>query len=239
MKIAVISDIHANLEAFKSVLKFIKSKKISKIICLGDVIGYGPRPNECVEFARKNCEICLMGNHDHAVLGLTDIYYFNQYAKEAVLWTRRKLSTHNKAYLENLPFSYEMGDALFVHSTPIEPKEWNYIFSEQEARQNLDQVEQSLAFVGHSHIPVIFSYENGAFLEDEVELDVNKDRYVINVGSIGQPRDGDPRSCFVIYDDETHTVQYIRVDYPKKKTYQEIIDNQLPPFLAMRLLAGQ
>lgn len=239
MRIAVISDIHSNLEALKTALSFLKTKNISRIICLGDVIGYGPRPNECVELVKANCAVCLMGNHDHAVLGLTDIYYFNQYAKEAILWSRRKLSVYNKAYLENLLFTYVMDKTLFVHSTPIDPEEWHYIFSDYEARQNLDQIEHRLVFVGHSHIPVIYSYNKGAFLESAVKLDLENDRYVVNVGSIGQPRDGDPRSCFVIFDDAENTIEYVRAEYPVKKTYQEIIDQKLPPFLAMRLLAGQ
>jgi diadenosine tetraphosphatase ApaH/serine/threonine PP2A family protein phosphatase len=142
-----------------------------------------------------------MGNHDHAVLGLTDIYYFNQYAKETVLWTQRKLSVYNKGFLENLSFTYETDEALFVHSTPVDPEEWHYIFSEYEARQNLNQIPHRLVFVGHSHIPVVFSYNKGSFVESRIQLDLEKDRYIINVGSIGQPRDGDPRSCFVIYDD--------------------------------------
>jgi len=239
VKIAVISDIHSNLEAFHTVLTFLKSEKISTIICLGDVIGYGPNPNECVELVKTHCQQCLMGNHDHAVLGMTDIYYFNQYAKEAVLWTRRELSTYNKAYLGNLVFTSEMGDIFFVHSTPIDPEEWHYIFSEYEARQNLNYIKHRLVFVGHSHIPVVFSYNGGPLMERQLKLDLEKDRYIVNVGSIGQPRDGDPRACFVLYDDQENTLEYVRLEYPVTKTYQQIIAKKLPPFLAMRLLAGQ
>ncbi len=239
MKYAVISDIHANLEALQSVLKYILSKNIHKIYCLGDIVGYGPRPNECVELVRKRCEFCLMGNHDHAVLGLTDIYYFNQYAKEAVLWTRKAITQHNKAYLENLPFTQETDTVFFVHSTPLEPAEWHYIFSDRDAQQNFKNVSQPITFIGHSHIPVIFSYHRGTFYDDTIKLDLTNDRYIVNVGSVGQPRDGDPRACFVIIDEEKSTLDYVRLDYPVKKTYQEIMDNNLPPFLAMRLLAGQ
>lgn len=239
MKYAIISDVHANLEALQIALKYIHSKKISQIICLGDIVGYGPRPNECMELIKKHAQICLMGNHDHAVLGLTDIYYFNQYAKEALLWTRRQLLQYNKAYLENLPFSAKLNNLLFVHSTPIEPQEWHYIFSEQEARSNLDIVQEPLVFIGHSHIPVIFSYNNGAFYTEKVALNLQEDRYIVNVGSIGQPRDGDPRACFILYDEETASIEFVRLEYPVKETYRQIIDSKLPPFLAMRLLAGQ
>ena len=238
MKIAVISDIHANLEALKTALTYIQSQPIEQIICLGDVVVYGPRPNECVEFVRESCAHCLMGNHDHAVLGLTDVYYFNEYAREAVLWSRDQLTPANTAYLDNLPFTHEVGNILFVHSSPQQPDEWHYIFYDHEARQNLDQIRQRLVFVGHSHIPTVYSYNEGEFLQERFLLDLKNDRYIVNVGSIGQPRDGNPKACFVIYDTDSALLEYVRLEYPVKVTYQDIIDRQLPAFLAMRLLSG-
>jgi predicted phosphodiesterase len=239
VKIAVISDIHANLEALKTTLNYLHSQKITRIICLGDVVGYGPRPNECIELVKLHCEKCLMGNHDHAVLRLTDIHYFNQYAKEAILWTRRQLTHIHKAFLDNLPFTYETADTLFVHSTPVEPKEWHYIFSETDVRQNFEHVPHRLIFIGHSHIPVIFSRQKGIIKETSLQLDLANDRYIINVGSVGQPRDGDPRASLVIYDDQKRTLEYVRLPYPIEITSQEIINHNLPRFLAMRLFAGQ
>lgn len=239
MKVAIISDIHANLEAFQTVLTYLQAKNISEIICLGDIIGYGPRPNECVELVKTHCQTCLMGNHDHGVLELTDIHAFNQYAQDALLWTRRHLFQHHKAYLENLPFSFAMEEVLFVHSTPLQPEEWHYIFTAEEARQNLQGIHHRLVFIGHSHIPMIFSEQGGVIEAGRLQLNLEKDRYIVNVGSVGQPRDGDPRACFVIFERDTHTVEYVRLQYPVEKTYQEILESQLPPFLAMRLLAGQ
>ncbi|MEJ2636790.1 MAG: metallophosphoesterase family protein [Calditrichia bacterium] len=238
MKIAVISDIHSNLAALTEALNFIRKEQVDKIVCLGDVVGYGPRPNECVELVRENCQICLMGNHDHAVLGLTDTYHFNQYAREAVNWTRRTLTIYNKAYLENLPFSHHENELLYVHSTPVNPEEWHYILSEYEAKQYLNKLTQRICFVGHSHIPVIFSAQKGSFYEEETELDYKNSKYIINVGSVGQPRDGDPRLCFVLFDTESGLFKYVRLEYPVQETYDEILENKLPPFLAMRLLAG-
>jgi putative phosphoesterase len=238
VKIAVISDIHSNLAALTEALNFIRKEQVDKIVCLGDVVGYGPRPNECVELVRENCQICLMGNHDHAVLGLTDTYHFNQYAREAVNWTRRTLTIYNKAYLENLPFSHHENELLYVHSTPFHPEEWHYILSEYEAKQYLNKITQRICFVGHSHIPVIFSDQKGSFYEEETELDYKNSKYIINVGSIGQPRDGDPRLCFVLLDTESGLLKYVRLEYPVQETYDEILENKLPPFLAMRLLAG-
>lgn len=238
MKIVVISDIHSNLAALDEALNYIKGHEPDKIVCLGDIVGYGPRPNECVELIRQKCQICLMGNHDHAVLGLTDIYHFNQYAREAVNWTKRTLTIQNKGYLENLPFSHHENEILYVHSTPLHPQEWHYILSNYEAQQYLAGIKQRICFVGHSHIPLIFSSENESMYEEEIKLDLKNKKYIINVGSVGQPRDGDPRLCFVTFDTQTNIINFVRLEYAIQKTYNEILENQLPAFLAMRLLAG-
>lgn len=238
MRLAVISDIHSNLAALKQALAYLEKEKCDKIVCLGDVVGYGPRPNECIDLVRKNCQVCLMGNHDHAVLGLTDTYHFNQYARDAVTWTQRTLTLQNKAYLESLPFSHHENELLFVHSTPSQPEEWHYILSEYEAVRYMKEMKHRVCFVGHSHIPVVFSLENGALYQEKQQLDYKSDQYIVNVGSVGQPRDGDHRLCFAIFDTETGLLEYIRLDYPVKETYDEILENNLPPFLAMRLFAG-
>ncbi len=238
MKIAVISDIHSNLTALKEAFGYIKEDNVDKIVCLGDIVGYGPRPNECVDIIRKNCPVSLMGNHDHAVIGLTDTYYFNQYAREAVNWTRRALTIQNKTYLENLPFSHHENEILYVHSTPVHPEEWHYILSDFEANQYLEKINQKICFVGHSHIPVVFASEDGSFYKEKIDLDFKNQKYIVNVGSVGQPRDGDPNLCFVILDTDAETLEYIRLEYNVQETYDEILENKLPPFLAMRLLAG-
>jgi putative phosphoesterase len=238
VKIAIISDIHANLAALEEALKAIRELQPDKIVCLGDIVGYGPRPNECVDLIRQNCQVCLMGNHDHAVLGLTDTYHFNQYAREAINWTRRTLTIQNKAFLESLPFSHHENEILYVHSTPSHPEEWHYILSEYEAKQYMEKIKQRVCFVGHSHIPVVFSNEQGILTSDEIKLNTTSGKYIINVGSVGQPRDGDPRLCFVFYDTDSSHIRFIRKEYPVQVTYNEILENSLPPFLAMRLLAG-
>lgn len=238
MKIAIISDIHSNLAALNTAIEYIREESVDKIVCLGDVVGYGPRPNECIKIIRENCQICLMGNHDHAVLGLTDTYHFNQYARDAVLWTTRSLTRVNRAYLENLPFTHHENELLFVHSTPVHPEEWHYILSEYEAKQYLNSMKQRVCFVGHSHIPAIFSSQSGLRYQEEMTLDFGTHKYIVNVGSVGQPRDGDPRLCFVIFDTDSGLLRIIRLEYPVQITYDEILENKLPPFLAMRLLAG-
>ena len=238
MKVVILSDIHSNLAALLKAFQYIENLKPDKIVCLGDIVGYGPRPNECVELIQQKCQISLMGNHDHAVLGLTDTYHFNQYAREAINWTRRALTIQNKAYLENLTFSHHENEILYVHSTPLHPEEWHYILSEYEARQYFPQIKQRLCFVGHSHIPLVFSSEDPPLFDEELDLSDKNKHYIINVGSIGQPRDGDPRLCFVIYDTDSGILNYIRLQYPIQETYDEILENKLPAFLAMRLFAG-
>ncbi len=238
MKIAVISDIHSNLEALSTVITFLKEQQIRRIFCLGDVVGYGPRPNECVELVRRNCEVCLMGNHDHAVIGETDITYFNAHAQESVLWTQRQLTAANMQFLKKLKFQHQLDDILLVHSTPLHPEAWDYIFSEREARYYMDEIPQRLVFIGHSHLPIVFSYNEGKRYQERMLLNLTHDRYIVNVGSVGQPRDGDPRACFVLYDVEEYILEYVRLEYDVQKTYQEILDHHLPTFLAMRLLSG-
>jgi predicted phosphodiesterase len=238
VKVVILSDIHSNLAALLKALQYIENLKPDKIVCLGDIVGYGPRPNECVELIQQKCQVSLMGNHDHAVLGLTDTYHFNQYAREAINWTRRALTIQNKAYLENLTFTHHENDILYVHSTPLHPEEWHYILSEYEARQYFSQIKQRLCFVGHSHIPVVFSSADQPVFDEELDLSDKNKHYIINVGSIGQPRDGDPRLCFVIYDTDSGKLNYIRLSYPIQETYDEILENKLPAFLAMRLFAG-
>lgn len=238
MKYAIISDIHSNFEALKTVFDYIDSHKIENIVCLGDVVGYGPRPNECVKMIRDKCQICIVGNHDHAVLGLTDIYYFNQYARDAVIWTRAEITQDNLDYLNNLPYSYEKGEILFVHSTPINPAEWDYILSDNVAREQMRKIEHRLVFIGHSHVPIVFSNSNGSFIKEEISLNLENDKYIVNVGSVGQPRNEDPRSCFVIFDDLENTIRFIKLEYDIKTTSDDILARKLPPFLASRLLIG-
>jgi len=236
MKIAIISDIHANLEALQRSLEYIRENGIEKIYCLGDVIGYGPNPNDCVELVREHCVTVLMGNHDYAGIGLGNIQYFNEYAKISTYWTREKLTDDNLQFLKTLPFTYELNKALLVHASPKNPSNWDYVLSVQDAQKQLKAFKQKICFIGHSHVPIIFSKSD--FYRQPELLFKDRQRYMVNVGSVGQPRDGDNRSCFVIYDDEANSVEYIRLDYDIRKTYEKIINAGLPVFLAERLMKG-
>jgi len=237
MKIAILSDIHSNLEALDAALEYIRGRNIDSIYCLGDIVGYGPNPNECVERIRENCKVALMGNHDYAAVGMADIEYFNDYARASVFWTRDTLSQENMTYLESLPFSYEEETFLLVHSSPSNPSRWHYILSREIAEIEMDYFKQPLCFIGHSHVPVVYSADK-SISEHHIYLDTDSKKYIINVGSIGQPRDGEPKLCFVVYDTESRELEYVRLYYPVNTTYEKIIKNGLPVFLAERLLKG-
>ncbi len=242
MRYAIISDIHGNLAALEKVLKFIELKKCDKVVCLGDIVGYGPYPNECITIVKNSCDFCLMGNHDHAALGLTGIAYFNTFAKQAIMWTRKRLSDESKEFLAGLPFQKTENDILFVHATPCEPAEWDYVLSSADAKENFYCLKESVCFIGHSHVPLIFSLglnNEIAVTRDSTKILYEGKRYIINVGSVGQPRDGESRAAFVIFETDTHTHQLIRLEYDIQATQKAMMAFDLPLFLVKRLARGQ
>ncbi|CUU08272.1 Predicted phosphodiesterase [Candidatus Kryptobacter tengchongensis] len=235
MRIAIISDIHSNLEALTKAFEIIDTKNVDEIVCLGDIVGYGANPNECVEFIRKRVKYVVMGNHDYAVaVDPAELFYFSSYARESDLWTREVLTKENLDFLKSLPFTISLKNLLFVHSAPAQPREWEYIFTEAQAKVQFQYFKEKICFIGHSHFPGIFP-ENGFY---NGKLDRNT-RYIINVGSIGQPRDGDWRLCFGIFDMGTWTYEEIRSEYDVEKASVKIIQNGLPEFLARRILIGR
>ena len=244
MRYFIFSDIHGNLEALSVVLAQIEEVTPDKIFCLGDVVGYGPNPNECIELIHQRAHATIMGNHDHAVLGLTDITYFNQYAKTAVLWTRQVLAEENKAILETYPFSLSTDNILLVHSTPVNPERWDYIFNPLEGRYYLQHLREQMCFIGHSHQPVFFEQnERGDVSYDrKPQLSVNiRDncKYIINVGSVGQPRDGSPETSYAVYDSDKQVVEVRRLPYDFTLTQRKMAEADLPPFLIERLAHGR
>lgn len=237
MKIAILSDIHSNLEALEAAFDYIDREHIKTVYCLGDIVGYGPNPNECIEIIRERCDQVLMGNHDYAAIGLANIEYFNDYAKASVYWTVSNLTGENTEYLRKLPFTYETDDFFLVHASPSEPSRWHYILSSEIAELEMKYFHQSVCFIGHSHVPVIYSGE-GVIRRTPVSLETKPGKYIINVGSIGQPRDGDPALCFAVYEPERRMVEHIRLHYSVNRTYEKIIKSGLPVYLAERLLKG-
>ena len=240
MRYAVISDVHGNLEALRAVLDDIRTKNTDGIIFLGDAVGYGPNPNECVELLKESCRVLLAGNHDRAAIGLTEIEYFNEYAKAAVLWTRKVLTDRNRKLLESLPVTGRMKkeNMLFVHSTPKEPEEWHYLLTLWDAEINFHYFSERICVLGHSHLPfVIERLPSGEMVtyKDKAELRENQ-RYLINAGSVGQPRDRDPRACYLLKDGQR--AEFIRVGYPVEETQRKMRDAGLPLPLIERLARG-
>lgn len=240
MNYAVVSDVHSNLEALKAVLKDIKKRKISEIIFLGDAVGYGPNPNECIDLLRENCKFFLAGNHDWAAIGLADIEYFNEYARAAILWTTEVLTEENRNIIKTFQLIGEIKkeDIFLVHSTPKEPEAWHYLLTLWDAEVNFHYFGQKICILGHSHQPFVIerlpsaemvTYKNRARLG-------KSERYIINAGSVGQPRDGDPRACYAIMSDEG--IEFVRVEYNIEKTQMKMHEAGLPLPLIQRLESG-
>lgn len=242
MRYAIISDIHGNLEAFKIVLRELEKEHVDKIFCLGDIVGYGPNPNECIELVRKNCEIILTGNHDYACIEQTELKYFNRFAKQAIEWTVANLSKKNLSFISELPYDESIEQFFLVHANPHTPESWDYILSIDDAIFNFSKFDEQICFIGHSHRPIIYIENNNQkyTASDERELDIHQDcRYIINVGSVGQPRDNNPAAAFGIIDTTTQTYELVRVGYNIEETYKKMISSDLPVFLADRLLTGK
>ena len=243
MKIALISDIHSNLEALESVLREIEKQKPDKIVCLGDVVGYGANPNECCELVRRYCDICLLGNHDAAVCGKTDTSYFVEHARISAEWTKRELSDENIEWLSSLPYTWSFENLLFSHSAPHSPEEWIYLVDVDTAWwviRYIKSLGMKACFVGHAHITWFFATtKDGRFaVENKQKFHLDEyDTLAINVGSVGQPRDRDPRAAFSILEDGEYKV--FRVEYDIETASRKIVQAGLPEILAQRLFVGR
>ena len=248
MRYFVISDVHANLEAFVAVLERIGSlsQPGDKVVSLGDIVGYGPDPNQCIQLTKNEVHISLLGNHDYGVLGLTNIELFNPAAREAIAWTAQNLTKVSWNYLLSLKDKVlvEHSIATFVHSTPFEPTEWHYIVTYGIAKASFASMNTPLCFVGHSHQPVfIVESPNGALsIISPYEQPTLKyepgSKYIINVGSVGQPRDGIADACFAVWDEAGGTIEIVRTPYDFRRTQQKIFARSLPGALATRLESG-
>ncbi len=242
MKLALLSDIHGNLEALTAVLRDIVSQKADKIYCLGDVIGYGSEPSACLDLVNTYCEVKIMGNHEYVILGMESTKGYTHVAKVSSEWTRNQLTDEEIAIISTFRMDYTEGDMYFVHSSPYEPKRWHYILSPEEAAVAFEHLQQRLCFHGHSHIPLIYSEKEGHLPRERAGhsfLPDTESRYLINIGSVGQPRDNDPRACYVIYDTAENEALYRRVEYDIKTTQQKMAKAQLPEMLIDRLAVGR
>jgi predicted phosphodiesterase len=240
MRYGIFADIHSNLEAFKAVLKVLNREKVDKYLCAGDVVGYGANPQECIDKIKEENITTVAGNHDWGAVELFSKNYFNPAAYEAILWTKNNLDEVARLFLGSLQLVLQSEDLTLVHGTLVKPEEFDYLLDIDAASETFELLETKLCFVGHSHAPGVFVKENGNILyleENSLEIK-NGNKYIINVGSVGQPRDGDPRAAYCVYDKEEKTAVIKRVEYDVKTASKKIIKSGLPKYLGERLLLG-
>ena len=243
----MISDVHSNLPALEAVLEAIEEADVDQVWCLGDLVGYGADPDACTALVRERSDVCLNGNHDLAVLGALDVTTFSATAKAAVEWTREKVSEGTTSFLAGLsPALDHEGFGLF-HASPRDPI-WEYVLSIDQAEAGLDAQEQRIGLIGHSHVALFFTrpegrarhgYAHGAQAGDGALLDVDDGAWLINPGSVGQPRDGDPRAAWLELDTDEWTARFHRVAYDIAAAAASILAAGLPPALAERLAIGR
>lgn len=244
MRMGVFADVHSNLEALQSALSFFATQQIQQYLFIGDLVGYGANPNECIELIKDlKCQ-CVAGNHDYGSVGKTDIENFNSAAKQALLWTKTELNQPSKDFLNNLPLTNIFDGILLVHSSPRNPDAWHYILSLKQAQEEFRYFKEQICFIGHSHYPfaIVKEEKKDTFTvinEQKFEIKGAGFRYLINVGSVGQPRDGDNRTCVLILDTKTKYIEFSRLEYDIKLAQTKILRAGLPPILAYRLSEGK
>lgn len=242
MTYIIISDIHGNLQAFESVVKsFPKTGDDVNIICAGDIVGYGADPDKCIDMVQSIGAQNVLGNHDAAAVDKTDISNFNENAARAAFWTKEYLDQTRRDYLEMLPFVLENDLFTVAHGTLHNPEEFMYMVGSIDAMRTFELLKTKICFVGHTHAPCAFIFKNGRVYQSfESSIIFEKDvRYIINVGSVGQPRDYNNRACYCIYYAEEDRIEFQRVEYDVECARQRIIDAGLPTRLGDRLLQGR
>jgi diadenosine tetraphosphatase ApaH/serine/threonine PP2A family protein phosphatase len=246
LRVAVFSDVHSNQPALETLLEGIEASGVEELWCLGDVVGYGAQPDACAELVRERCDVCLAGNHDRAVLGGLDVSSFSDTAAAAVEWTRENASAGTLDFLRGLePAGAREGIGLF-HASPSNPI-WEYVLSIDQAEAELNALEERIGLIGHSHISLFFTRPEGAAAGeaqgaqagDGALLDLGSGAWLLNPGSVGQPRDGDPRAAWLELDTEELTARFHRVPYDIATAAETILAAGLPSQLAERLATGR
>ena len=241
MLCAIFSDIHGNIDALDTVLADVARRGVEIMVCLGDFVGYGAAPNECIARLRPRIEAAVAGNHDLAACGRIRLGYFNPDAADAALWTTETLRPEHLEYLRSLPYSVLWRGVRLVHSSPAEPEEWHYVFSPGDAAFEMEACAEDVCFIGHSHYPGTFEIDGPQvhYTRDAVVLGRPARRYLVNVPSVGQPRDGDRRAGWLLYDDTPPRFEHVRLEYDIAAAMSRIRAAGLPPFLADRLQWGE
>ncbi|MCW3034255.1 MAG: hypothetical protein QOK19_997 [Solirubrobacteraceae bacterium] len=243
MKVAVVSDIHANRHAFEATLEAVAASEASELWCLGDLVGYGAEPDACVELAREHAAVCLAGNHDMAVTGEISLEEFSRGASVAAQWTREVIDPDNMAFLEALSPQGEESEIGLYHGSPRDPV-WEYVLSALLAELCMNQQRNRICLIGHSHVALSFARRDGELATGEprragTRLDVAEGEWLLNPGSVGQPRDGDARAAWLLLDLDAMDATFYRADYDVAGAAAAIRAARLPDSLAERLEYGQ
>ncbi|HZC29391.1 MAG TPA: metallophosphoesterase family protein [Gaiellaceae bacterium] len=241
MRVAVISDVHGNRHALDAVLAEIDAESVDGVWCLGDTVGYGPQPNECCRLVQTHADLCLVGNHDLAALGELTVSDFNEDAAAAVIWTTQMLTEESRRFLRGLEPQAHADSVQLFHASARDPV-WEYVLSEEAARRTFDLTDAPLVLVGHSHVALALTLDGtgvaGGLAASGTKLEL-AGRWLVNPGSIGQPRDGDPRAAWVLADLAQRSLTFRRVAYPVERTQAEMLEAGLPYVLAARLALGE
>ena len=242
MKLGIFSDVHGNLEALETVLDFLHKQDVGTYLCCGDIVGYGADPRSCIERMAQLRGPVVAGNHDWGAIGRVPAGDFNSAARASLAWTIEQLHENDVSYLDSLALTEEFDPFYMVHSSPSAPRQWEYVFMLRDAEAEMKYFSSNVCLVGHSHYPFAVEkrgHSPARLLRNE-GFEVRPDaKYLVNVGSVGQPRDGDPRSCCATYDTKTRLMSTRRLDYDVGKAQDKIRSAGLPEFLAERLAAGR
>ena len=241
MRYAILADIHSNLEALKAVLAACQAEGIRGYFCLGDTIGYGANPRECLELLKDLTPHHVAGNHEWGVIGRMAMDSFNDVAQKAILWTQKQLSNQDIEFFNHLPLTGRQENFSFVHATLHKPEQFTYLYDISQANETFYLMKENLCFVGHTHVPRILVEFNNHLIQyhPKTILEIQKDsKYIVNVGSVGQPRDGSPLACYCIYDPDLARVEIKRVAYDVVQAQSKILQAGLPDFLSQRLAVG-
>ena len=238
----IFSDIHSNLSALQTVLASMQEYGVERRVCLGDLVGYCADADACVKLVQTKSDICLLGNHDSVALKREASLHFNQYARLAIEWTQQKLSKESLDFMKKLPYIAEENDFCFAHASPKDPAGWPYVASLDEAVEAFDFFAGKACFVGHTHSPVIVAMVEGEgpmVIEDDHYVAKDGERLLVNVGSVGQPRDRNPQACWCLVKTDPLEVRFIRMPYDISATQENMRKEGFPHFLIQRLMEGR
>jgi predicted phosphodiesterase len=241
MRYGILADIHSNLEALEAVIEACRQEGVRSFFCVGDIVGYGANPNECVDRVLHLKATMVAGNHDLAVAGEMDFSHFNSVAQKAVVWTQQHIAPKYVESLAGLSLTFKNSEFIMVHATLNKPEEFIYITDMSQAADTFYLMDRNICFTGHTHVPRVLVQrpDQMEYLNPRYVALNNADHYIVNVGSVGQPRDGNPHASFCIYDPDLERLEVRRIPYAVERAQQKILEAGLPDILAQRLAVGQ